>query len=213
MKQCVSQCSLGRMPHDCRYATRTRQGIVHIRQKHGPKGLQAIAAPRVPAMREQAVTLMAAGASLGPAVRTDWLLVRLAPCLRCLISNSMHMHLQGSEHERLSPVSQCPSVTPPIWYDTAGPDTAECVACDANDTALSCFIQSRLPKVEPLAGWHTTLTVTGHQVTGKGGTSASSLQPLLQCSYQSSTVCSSACRCCKLLDSSHSGGKLLHACL
>jgi hypothetical protein len=27
MKQCVSQCSLGRMPHDGCYATRTRQGI------------------------------------------------------------------------------------------------------------------------------------------------------------------------------------------
>jgi hypothetical protein len=30
MKQCVSQCSLGKVPHDCRYTTRIRQGIVHI---------------------------------------------------------------------------------------------------------------------------------------------------------------------------------------
>jgi hypothetical protein len=28
MKQCVSQCSLGRVPHDCRYTTRIRQGSV-----------------------------------------------------------------------------------------------------------------------------------------------------------------------------------------
>jgi hypothetical protein len=30
MKQCVSQCSLGRVPHDCRHTTRIRQGIAHI---------------------------------------------------------------------------------------------------------------------------------------------------------------------------------------
>jgi hypothetical protein len=30
MKQCVSQCSLGRVPHDCRYTTRIRQGSVYI---------------------------------------------------------------------------------------------------------------------------------------------------------------------------------------
>jgi hypothetical protein len=30
MKQCVSQCSLGRVPHDCRHTTRIRQGRVYI---------------------------------------------------------------------------------------------------------------------------------------------------------------------------------------
>jgi hypothetical protein len=33
MKQCVSQCSLGRVPHDCRYTTRIRQGSVYISRK------------------------------------------------------------------------------------------------------------------------------------------------------------------------------------
>jgi hypothetical protein len=35
MKQCVSQCSLGRVPHDCRYTTRIRQGSVYISREGG----------------------------------------------------------------------------------------------------------------------------------------------------------------------------------